>query len=247
MRFLLSSILCVLVSTSAAAGPEAKSNSAPGEPARVLASEAQAEFYLGHYRIALKLFEQLFRIKQVPALLFNVAQCHRKLGEFAEAANTYRSFLLHAARDSVEAKNAQELLGQVEAAIKQGDVATRSPPNEPMQATREEPAPKVLILAPPTTTAAPPVERAAMAVAAPPPPPRSHVAAWTLGGAGAAALATGLFFGAKSSSAGSGLANGGHTQAQVDSLSSTKSTDAKVADALFIVALGLGFGGVIAW
>ena len=239
--------------------PKAEANKADAtkaDQAKELNTEAQAEFYLGHFKKALELYEKVYKLKQVPSLLFNIAQCHRKLGEFAEAGNTYRSFLVHATPGSAEALNAQELLEQVEAAIKQGETASKSAPNEAMQPGQASERPAA---DPPPKPAQPAVPAPAkeypaapMVVVAPPPPPppppvRSHSSSFLLGGIGAAALAGGAVLGLISSNAGKQLSSGQHSRAEVDSLSSTKSSGAIAADALFVAALGLGAVAVLSW
>ena len=238
------------------ATPAAKEGNGPD--ARALNSEAQTEYDLGHYRKALDLYESLYKLRPLPALLFNIAQCHRKLGELKEAANTYRSFIVYAEPGSGEMRKAQELLAQVELALSQGESATKVAPNETFQSTtpRERPPapPVILVTAPPTpppaAAAAPPAPAPAPAVvvSAPQKPAvRSHTTSYVLGGIGVAALAGGSVLGLVSMSAGNELSSGPHSRAEVDSLSSTKSGGAKAADVLFVVALGLGVGAVLAW
>jgi tetratricopeptide (TPR) repeat protein len=47
----------------------------------------------GDYFEALAAFERAFRISDAPGLLFNIAQCQRKLGRRAVALQFYRSYL----------------------------------------------------------------------------------------------------------------------------------------------------------
>ncbi len=73
--------------------------------------KAVTEYDLGHYKDALADFEKVYTAQHVPALLFNIAQCHRLLGELKEAAAVYRSFI---SRDpqSGRADQARALLDQ---------------------------------------------------------------------------------------------------------------------------------------
>jgi tetratricopeptide (TPR) repeat protein len=100
----------------------------PVQVARSLYNEGLAEFDLGRFREALDRFERAYRVRSAPALLFNIAQCHRKLGELEEAATTYRSFL---ARDPnhPEAQRARELLHQIEETIEKNRQTVKAPPN----------------------------------------------------------------------------------------------------------------------
>lgn len=97
------------------------------EEARAAYQQATAEYNLGRYGEALALFEKAFKLKQVPALLFNIAQCHRQLQQFERAATSYRSFI------RLDPKNkqlplAKKLLRDVEEAIKSEASAVRAKP-----------------------------------------------------------------------------------------------------------------------
>src|SRR6185295_15286611 len=50
-------------------------------------------YNLGEYREALADYKEAYRLKNLPGFLFNIAQCHRKLGEFQEAINLYTAYL----------------------------------------------------------------------------------------------------------------------------------------------------------
>src|SRR4051812_8016102 len=56
------------------------------EQARQVNNEAQVEYELGHFQRSLELYEKAYKLRPIPGLLFNVAQCHRKLGQLKEAA-----------------------------------------------------------------------------------------------------------------------------------------------------------------
>src|SRR4051812_45335594 len=93
---------------------------------RTLSDQLKIEYDLAHYDKALNIAEELYRLKPTAGVLFNVAQCHRKLGQFKEAAALYRSFLARADPGSPEAVKAQELLTQVDELIKQQDAAAKA-------------------------------------------------------------------------------------------------------------------------
>jgi hypothetical protein len=74
-------------------------------------NEAKARYRAGilHYNLnefveALADFKEAYRLKPDPAFLFNIAQCHRQLGQYTEAARFYRSFRreMGASRDHAE-------------------------------------------------------------------------------------------------------------------------------------------------
>src|SRR5437762_8546402 len=155
---------------------------------RTLSDQLQIEYDLAHFEKALGIAEELYRLKPTAGVLFNVAQCHRKLGQFKEAATLYRSFIARADPASPEAVKAQELLGQVEALIKQQEAVARAPP-QGTSPLKPEWQPR------PQPVAPPPV----------PPPAPSHKTFYVLAGISAAALAGGVVMGLGSKSAASEL------------------------------------------
>jgi tetratricopeptide (TPR) repeat protein len=83
--------------------------------AKQLYDDGLTEYNLGHYDDALKSFENAYRIKHEPALLYNVGQCQRQLHQYEAAARSYRSFL----RESTDAPattrdQVQKLAGEME-------------------------------------------------------------------------------------------------------------------------------------
>src|SRR3954451_10172096 len=159
---------------------------------RTLSDQLQIEYDLAHYEKALTIAEELYRLKPTAGVLFNVAQCHRKLGQFKEAAALYRSYLARADPASPEAVKAQELLTQVEDLIKQQEMVAKAPPHgtSPLPAEAVKPAP-------------PPPAQA-------PPPPPSHKTFYVLAGVSVAALAAGVVFGLGSKNASSQLTSSKH-------------------------------------
>lgn len=65
--------------------------------------EGQARFDEHRYAEALVLFQQVYKEFKAPAILFNIAQCHRNLGNWAQAAAQFRRYL----RESPKASNAE--------------------------------------------------------------------------------------------------------------------------------------------
>jgi tetratricopeptide (TPR) repeat protein len=104
----------ILVSTLAlcAAALPARAE-APLDVARLRAREGQTAYDRGAYREALARFQLAYDARVAPELLFNLAQCHRRLGQLNEAAQLYREFLRRrpGGRD---AQRAAWLLVQVE-------------------------------------------------------------------------------------------------------------------------------------
>jgi tetratricopeptide (TPR) repeat protein len=111
------------------------------ELARALYEKGQRQYELGHFAEARQLFESAYQAKAAPALLFNIAQCHRKLGDLRDAASLYRSFL-RADPDSRSAPLARELLQQVEEAMERETALRPAPPEAlPVAAPIAQPVP----------------------------------------------------------------------------------------------------------
>src|SRR4051812_6877782 len=123
VRRLLGIFIAVCLQTFAAASAQPDSTV---EIARALYEKGQRQYDLGHFADALHLFESAYETKAAPALLFNIAQCHRQLGDLRNAAALYRSFL-RADPDSRSAGTAQELLAQVDETLRGRDVAHEAP------------------------------------------------------------------------------------------------------------------------
>jgi len=55
--------------------------------------KAQAAYNLGDFEEARRAYSEVYRLKPHPALLFNIAQCERQLGNWEKAAFGYRRFM----------------------------------------------------------------------------------------------------------------------------------------------------------
>ena len=65
----------------------------------------------------------------MPALLFNIAQCYRFIGNLDKAVQTYRSYLRNAPPTDKNITLAKELLQQVETALAAQEKASHSAPH----------------------------------------------------------------------------------------------------------------------
>ncbi len=133
-------LLVALPLLSASAAEPAKSRATSPKPttsgkedpkaaARVLFDWAQREYDLGNFEGALGGYSEAYRLHPAPALLFNIGQCHRQLGQYERAAFFYRRYLA-LEPDSPDAPLVTQLIQQMEA--KQAE-APQSP--EEQQAT----------------------------------------------------------------------------------------------------------------
>jgi tetratricopeptide (TPR) repeat protein len=127
----------------------AESMAAPPDPGDVATARqhfatASRLYDIAEFEDALREFKEAYRVVGDPAFLFNIAQCHRKLGHTQEAISFYRTYL----RRAPEAKNREEVERHI------AELERAAPPAAPA------PVPVAPVVAP---AAAPP--------AAPPPRP----------------------------------------------------------------------------
>jgi len=95
---------------------------APVERAKALFARGNEHYNLGEFDQALELYRRAYRVMPLPAFLFNIAQCHRKLGQHAEAVTMYQSYLVGVPDaqnkelvESLLAESKAELTAQAEA------------------------------------------------------------------------------------------------------------------------------------
>lgn len=111
------------------------------EGARTAARRGSSLYDLGKYAEALESFEIAYQRKSVSALLFNIAQCHRQLGQLEAAARVYKSYL-RTDPPEASAKQARELLAKVEDALSREHSAVASPPHEQLTESPPKTAPQ---------------------------------------------------------------------------------------------------------
>jgi hypothetical protein len=81
--------------------------------ARAEFERAQRAYDLGRFEEAIVHYSRAYEAMALPAFLFNIAQCHRLLGEYAQAAFFYRRYL-DLAGNPPNAALARELLSEME-------------------------------------------------------------------------------------------------------------------------------------
>jgi tetratricopeptide (TPR) repeat protein len=67
---------------------------APTERAKELFVTGNQHYQLGEFGPALELYRRAYQVKPLAEFLFNIAQCHRKLGQHKEAIAMYQSYLV---------------------------------------------------------------------------------------------------------------------------------------------------------
>jgi tetratricopeptide (TPR) repeat protein len=223
------------------------------ESARSHYAQGQAEYNLGHYAEALKEFEAAYKMRPVPALLFNIGQCHRFIGDFQSAVTTYRAFVRTADPNDKNLALARDLLKQSEAALAKQTAAQKAQPfglvkpppggeethpaPAPQMQPQPEPQQQVAVAPPPPVTKPAPIESTHTVLPAPPPEPeRPRTWTWVAAGATGVAIAGGAFFELRARSTASDLSSAPHEQAELDQLQPRVGSDVSKARLLFGVA-----------
>jgi tetratricopeptide (TPR) repeat protein len=77
-------------------GPELRKflDAAPTDRAKALFAIGNRHYELAEYPQALETYRKAYRVKPLPAFQFNIAQCHRKLGQHREAIQMYQAYLV---------------------------------------------------------------------------------------------------------------------------------------------------------
>jgi tetratricopeptide (TPR) repeat protein len=78
----------------------------------------QAAYANGQYERALGAFSEAYGLQPVPGFLFNIAQCHRKLGNYERAAVFYRQYL-DLSPSTANTATVRALLNEIEASEKE--------------------------------------------------------------------------------------------------------------------------------
>ncbi len=110
------------------ATPPAVTSDAPvateEQQARAEFERGQRQYDLARFDRAIGHYARAYELLPLPAFLFNIAQCHRQLGEYRKAAFFYRRYL-DMAENPPNAALARTLLKEVEGQAKPGPVAAR--------------------------------------------------------------------------------------------------------------------------
>lgn len=148
---------------------------------------------LAEYGAALEDFKAAYRAVQDPALLFNIAQCHRKLGQRADALSFYRSYL----RRSPEAPNHVEAEHHIRELEREVAAAPGAPATAPASAPSSGPVPPPGVVGPvaPAAESASPTSGTALTDARVPLPSAGisnrRIGAFVFGGVGLLAIGIG--------------------------------------------------------
>ena len=148
------------------------------EEAKAHAARAKVHYDLGEFEKAADEYIQVYRIKPLPALLYNIAQSYRQAGQYEKAKQFYKSYLREA-KDATPSSRQQ-----VEKAIQEIDEL------QAKEKRAKDGPPKGVALAPPVTGGSPALAPPPTAGVAPPPGTTAGAAAASGTVAGSAAAGT---------------------------------------------------------
>jgi tetratricopeptide (TPR) repeat protein len=224
------------------------------EQARQHAAQAKVHYDLGEFGKAAEEYILVYRIRPLPALLFNIAQSYRQAGEYDKARQFYESYLREnpEAESSAQVKKALKEIDELQAKERRAKIipptGVKQPPDTslPIQSGAQAPPKAAAAQVPPRAVPAAAVTPVAATTRAPSDSKGSgtRTAAWIAGGAAVALLGGGALFTAKAASTDSALSGGGHTRAEADDLMSQSSSQHR-AGALLLGA-GLAAAGTCA-
>lgn len=164
-------LVAVMASVVLAAVGAPRALASGNDASRVRDARAHYEQAVAHYNLdefpqALAEFREAYRLKPDPSFLFNIAQCHRKLGDVDAALDFYRKYL----RSLPEATNradVERLIAELRA--KQASPSPPAPAAESAPPPVVAPPPAPVAPVPPAAAPAPAATSDALVVTAPPP------------------------------------------------------------------------------
>jgi tetratricopeptide (TPR) repeat protein len=176
----------------------AESRDAKAAEARAEVAKATLHYKLGRFEEALAAYTRAYELFDAPALLFNIAQCHKNLRNHERAIFFFQGYL----REETDPKRralAEDLLAKSRAELQRQRNEPPPPPPLPVpQAPVAEEAPKVeppKLVLPARDPAGPPAAGFIAKEVPAEPPPRPPLTRrwwfWTAIGAGVVALAGG--------------------------------------------------------
>jgi tetratricopeptide (TPR) repeat protein len=139
--------------------------------AKALFKEGETAYNLGQFDVALGKYTEAYKLKPLPGFLFNIAQCHRQLGQYERAAFFFGRFIDTSAPKAPNVDVAKGLLDEMKQ--KQAEQKTADESKAAEEARKAEAAKKAqdelkeVQIAPPE----PPPTLAPLAPVEPLPPP----------------------------------------------------------------------------
>jgi tetratricopeptide (TPR) repeat protein len=159
-----------LVVVLADGGGVARAADPKAESARAHFQQGDTYFKLDKYAAALQEFEQAYLAKQDPSFLYNIAQCHRLMGDRVEAIRFYKRYV----NDAPSAPNrpvAEKHIRDLESALGAEELTGTHPASPPSTPNHVEPVTPGTPTPGTTPSPAPAPSAPTLALGAPPPPP----------------------------------------------------------------------------
>ena len=152
------------------------------QEAKELAHRSQLEYDLDHADAALRDIERAYFLDPLPGLLFNLGQCHRKLGHWEKAETAYRNYL----RYKPEAPNRETVLQLIEEMHRNVEQEQERERDREQERERQRRAEAVMVVPAPAPRPPPPPSAVTAPlpsppVASPPPSERPKRSPWTFG------------------------------------------------------------------
>ncbi|HSP81561.1 MAG TPA: tetratricopeptide repeat protein [Myxococcaceae bacterium] len=113
---LLAGVLAVAPLPASGAGEEPPAEAEVQARARF--SEGNLAYDLAEFQQALDAYSEAYRLVPLPGFLFNIAQCHRQLGNAERAAFFYRRYLALSETEPPNAALVNELIAEMDAAAR---------------------------------------------------------------------------------------------------------------------------------
>ncbi|HEY3353488.1 MAG TPA: tetratricopeptide repeat protein [Polyangia bacterium] len=110
--------LCVAIVVGALLGQVPRASAQPDETAQAKAHYLKGKEHLKANQLqdAIKEFKRAYLIKRIPAILFNIAQVYRKLGEGSMALHFFEKFVADAPASDPNRKEAKAIIEELRAA-----------------------------------------------------------------------------------------------------------------------------------
>jgi tetratricopeptide (TPR) repeat protein len=164
----------------AVATPSVAWSASGADAARIRSARSHYEQAVSHYNLdefapALAEFREAYRLKPDPSFLFNIAQCHRRLGENEAALDFYRKYL-RSLPDAPNRADVERTIAELRARPAAPDGAPAAGPALPPAGTAPQAAevPAPAPVAPPATTSPEAEGIASVSLPAPVPVPLEH-------------------------------------------------------------------------
>src|SRR3954469_6523081 len=105
----------------------AKGKDASLEEARQHAAKAKVHYDLGEFEKAAEEYTLVYRIRPLPALLFNIAQSYRQAGQYEKAKQFYKAYLRENP-DPKTSSSVKKALKEIDELLEKEKQAKNGPP-----------------------------------------------------------------------------------------------------------------------